>query len=138
MKKSKYYPFPPDMCRCLCDRCIFLGIHVRHKMPHYTKEEQLLKDSETSWAYCSGKRGSKTLYIQKKGGIMADTFRKVYTALTDAQKAEMEAIKTKAEELETLLNASLQREPRLMALAKTHLENAIMWAIKAVTTSEQK
>lgn len=65
-----------------------------------------------------------------------DTFRKEYTPLTDGQKAEMEAIKTKAEELEALFNNSIPREPRLMAVAKTNLEQAVMWAVKAVTTKQ--
>lgn len=65
-----------------------------------------------------------------------DTFRKNYTPLDDQQKAEMLAIKQKAEELEALFIKSMQREPRLMALAKTHLENSVMWAVKAVTTEQ--
>lgn len=63
-----------------------------------------------------------------------DTFRKEYTPLTETQKAEMQAIKEKAEELESLFGVSTHREPRLMAIARTNLEQAIMWAIKAVTT----
>jgi len=66
-----------------------------------------------------------------------DTFRKIFAPLTDAQKAEMDAIKTKAEELEALFNASAQREPRLMAVAKTQLEISVMCAVKAVTTAEK-
>jgi hypothetical protein len=67
---------------------------------------------------------------------MADTFRKEYAALSDQQKTEMQAIKEKAEELEALFIKSMQREPRLMSLAKTHLENSVLWAVKAVTTAE--
>lgn len=67
---------------------------------------------------------------------MADTFRKEYSPLTEEQKAEMLAIKEKAEELEALFIKSMQREPRLMAVAKTHLEDSVMWAVKAVTTKE--
>lgn len=68
---------------------------------------------------------------------MSDTFRKNFTPLNEQQKAEMLAIKEKAEELEELFNKSIQREPRLMAVAKTNLEQSVMWAVKAVTT-EQK
>ncbi len=68
-------------------------------------------------------------------GKQTDTFRIEYTPLDDQQKAEMLAIKEKAEELEELFNKSIQGEPRLMALGKTHLENAVMWAVKAVTTA---
>lgn len=68
---------------------------------------------------------------------MPDTFRQIYTPLNEQQKDEMQAIKEKAQELEDLYTKSMQREPRLMAVAKTNLEQSVMWAIKAVTT-EQK
>jgi len=68
---------------------------------------------------------------------MGDTFRKLYTPLSEEQKAEMQAIKNKAEELEELFNKSMSREPRLMAIAKTNLEQGVMWAVKAVTTKEK-
>lgn len=68
---------------------------------------------------------------------MSDTFRKNFAPLSDQQKAEMQAIKEKAEELEELFNKSVQREPRLMAVAKTNLETSVMWAVKAVTTEEK-
>lgn len=67
---------------------------------------------------------------------MADTFRKEYAPLSDAQKAEMLEIKNKAEELEALFLKSKAREPRLMAIAQTQLELSIMAAVKAVTTKE--
>lgn len=66
-----------------------------------------------------------------------DTFRKVYTPIDDQQKAEVQAIKEKAEELEELFGKSMQREPRLMAVAKTNLEQSVMWAVKAVTTENK-
>lgn len=72
---------------------------------------------------------------------MADTFRKVYTDLTDTQKDAVAAIKDAAEKVETEFNNAVSREKRndasrLIAIAHTHLENAIMWAVKAVTTSQ--
>ena len=73
----------------------------------------------------------------KRGGDIMDTFRKEYIPLDEQQKAEMLAIKEKAEELEVLFLKSIQREPRLMAMAKSLLELSIMCAVKAVTT-EQK
>lgn len=73
---------------------------------------------------------------------MADTFRKVYTDLTDTQKDAVAAIKEAAEKVETEFNNAVSREKRndasrLIAIAHTHLENAIMWAVKAVTTSQE-
>jgi hypothetical protein len=65
-----------------------------------------------------------------------DTFRKVYAPLSDEQKAEMEAIKTKAEELEVLFNKAVGRNPRLIAMAKSELEICILLGVKAVTTAE--
>jgi hypothetical protein len=65
-----------------------------------------------------------------------DTFRRVYTSLTDGQKAEMETIKVKAEELEALFNRALPRNPRLIAMAKSELEISVLLGVKAVTTAE--
>lgn len=65
---------------------------------------------------------------------MSDTYRKEYRPLTDLEKTSMEKIKAKAEELETLFdevnNPNIGRE---IALAKTKLEETIMWAIKGLT-----
>ena len=65
---------------------------------------------------------------------MSDTYRKAYRPLTDLEKESMEKIKVKAEELETLFdeinNPNIGRE---IALAKTKLEETIMWAIKGLT-----
>lgn len=68
-----------------------------------------------------------------------DTFRKVYTPLTDQQKAQIQAIKEKAEELELLLDNCIPAtersdQGRCMNVARTNLETTIMWAVKAVTT----
>lgn len=58
-------------------------------------------------------------------------FRKAYRELSDEEKAIVAEIKTKAEELEALLN----RLPgsRYVSLAITSLEQAVMWAVKHVT-----
>ena len=70
---------------------------------------------------------------------MSDTFRKEYKPLSEEQKTQMAEIKDKAEELEELLNGVLDPEERserarCVAVAKTNLETAIMWAVKGVTT----
>lgn len=67
---------------------------------------------------------------------MSDTFRKVYTSLSDDQKAEMLAIKEKAEELEVLYEKAVGRNPRLIAMAKSQLEISVLLGVKAVTTEE--
>lgn len=68
---------------------------------------------------------------------MTDTFRKEYKALSDIQKASVLFIKEIAESLENQLdeisNSGIAIDNRCMALAKTNLEQAIMWAIKAIT-----
>ena len=66
-----------------------------------------------------------------------DTFRKEYAPLSDEQKADMLAIKLKADELEALFDKARKYNPRLIAIAMTDLEKTILVAIKAVTT-EQK
>ncbi len=70
---------------------------------------------------------------------MEDTFRKNYTTLTEKQKTEMLAVKTKAEELLVVMNAAIPAEERsersrCMATGRTYLETAIMWAVKGITT----
>lgn len=74
---------------------------------------------------------------------MPDTFRKEYTPLTDEQKAQMGAIKDKAQELLDLFNAAVppgeqSERSRCMALGRTNLEQAIMWAVKGVTTFDAR
>ena len=68
-----------------------------------------------------------------------DTFRKVYTPLSDEQKFQMAEIKDAAENLEALLKGALKpnersERARCIAVAMTNLETAVMWAIKGVTT----
>lgn len=68
---------------------------------------------------------------------MTDVFRKEYKQLTDDQKIEIELIKNKADELlhefNMCTNMQLNPDPRMIALAKTNLEQAVMWAVKAIT-----
>lgn len=72
---------------------------------------------------------------------MNDTFRKEYTPLTEEQKTQMAAIKDKAQELLDLFNSVLSTpeersdRSRCMAVARTNLEQTIMWAVKGVTSA---
>ena len=73
---------------------------------------------------------------------MVDTFRKVYVPLSDEQKAQVESIKVKAEELESLFNSIVPSDERsersrCMAIARTNLETSIMYAVKGATTSKE-
>lgn len=68
---------------------------------------------------------------------MTDTFRKEYRPLSEQQKELIELIKDRAESLLSAFNEYVNFEiavdARQMALAKTNLEQAIMWAVKAIT-----
>lgn len=66
---------------------------------------------------------------------MSDVFRKEYKPLSDDQKAYMDLFKIKAAELMHEFECSnfLKPDPRYMALAKTALEESVMWAVKAIT-----
>jgi hypothetical protein len=59
-------------------------------------------------------------------------FRPRYRALTDAEKALHDAIKSKAVELETLFERV--KPGRYRALSLTALEEAVMWNIKELTS----
>lgn len=66
-----------------------------------------------------------------------NVFRKQYRPLSDAEKAYLEALKDKAQELYDLIETGnpTQSVPqsREKSLAKTNLEQAVMWAVKDVT-----
>lgn len=71
-------------------------------------------------------------------------FRPRYRALSDAEKELHDAIKTKADELSELFNRASEFDPtphsnpiklRYRALSFTALEEAVMWNVKALTTS---
>lgn len=67
---------------------------------------------------------------------MTDTFRKVYKELSPEAKDDIFVFKTLAENLlREFQEVELREETdkRCMALAKTNLEQAIMWAVKAIT-----
>ena len=63
---------------------------------------------------------------------MSDVFRKEYKPLDESQKMRIEQIKNEAEKLYDSFDWALG-DKRMLALAKTNLEQAVMWAIKGVT-----
>ena len=72
----------------------------------------------------------------------SDTFRKVYAPLSDTQKAQVEAIKNQAADLLAEMNLAVpmterSERSRCMAIARTNLEQAVMWAVKGVTTAQE-
>jgi len=73
---------------------------------------------------------------------MEDIFRKTYTPLDDEQKAQMVEVKELAEVLLNKMNSIVDpaqersERARCMAIARTHLETAVMFAVKAVTTQK--
>lgn len=67
-----------------------------------------------------------------------DTFRKEYKPLSDNQKTHMEIIKNTAALLEQAFDNAVDpnersEKSRCMAIARTNLEQAVMWAVKGVT-----
>lgn len=71
-----------------------------------------------------------------------DTFRKEYTPLSEKQKADMGNIKGEAVVLLDAMNKAVDpsersEASRCMAIARTNLEQAIMWAVKGVTYGEK-
>lgn len=64
---------------------------------------------------------------------MSDTFVRAYTPLNDVQKRDMDYVKAKAEDLLNAVQSASYADPRMTALAKTNLEQAVMWAVKGIT-----
>lgn len=60
---------------------------------------------------------------------MTDTFKKVYTVMPDEIKETILKMKSKAEELKEFFDKVNNRE---MWIAQTNLEQALMWATKAL------
>ena len=68
---------------------------------------------------------------------MTDVFRKEYKPLSEDTKEHIAFMKEKADnllhEFNMCTNLELNPDGRAMALAKTKLEESIMWAVKAIT-----
>lgn len=62
--------------------------------------------------------------------VVADVFRSGYRALSGEEIELMNSIKAKASELHALMELKPGRE---MSVAKTNLEQSVMWAVKGIT-----
>ena len=61
-------------------------------------------------------------------------FRKAYRELTAAEKGAIDAFKTLAEDMDGFIDEPEDgADPRYMALARTALEESVMWFTKGVT-----
>lgn len=61
-------------------------------------------------------------------------FQKQYRQLSEAEKEHVERIKTIAEHLYAELQPGVETlGPRELALARTKLEECVMWAVKGIT-----
>jgi len=60
-------------------------------------------------------------------------FRKVYRELSLQEKALINSIKATAEHLDSLYEQLLTAQGRYVAVARTHLETSVMYAVKAGT-----
>lgn len=63
--------------------------------------------------------------------IVNNVMRHNYRVLSDAEKAQMQAVKDKGLDLHTLIESMGQS--RELSLAKTKTEEAVMWAVKHLT-----
>lgn len=66
---------------------------------------------------------------------MSDTFRKVYKQLHESNSALIVELKTAFEVVESIL---LKVKSREISLALTNLEQASMWATKAIVLEDEK
>ena len=66
---------------------------------------------------------------------MTDVFRSQYRELTDLEKATLFEMKSRADLLWNMFDLASKTgaDGRMIALAKTNLEQSVMWAVKAVT-----
>ena len=66
---------------------------------------------------------------------MSDTFRKEYRPLSVNGQSLIQKIKMQAEDVEHYMRTVQNRE---MSLAITNLEQAIMWATKAIVLADER
>jgi hypothetical protein len=65
--------------------------------------------------------------------MSTDTFRKVYTEVSQANKDQIAIVKDFAQQLES--SFACIPASREMSIARTKLEESVMWAVKALTAS---
>lgn len=63
---------------------------------------------------------------------MTDVMRQKYRKLTEPEQYNVREIKRIAAELFDLIEIT-GPDPRAKAIAKTHVEDAVMWAVKGIT-----
>lgn len=64
--------------------------------------------------------------------VVNNTMRHAYRVLSDAEKASMSAVKDKGREFHAMVEGlGASRE---LSIAKTKIEEAVMWAVKHITT----
>ncbi len=63
--------------------------------------------------------------------VVNNVMRHEYRVLSDAEKAQMQAIKDKGRELHDLIKAT--GSSRELSIAATKTEEAVMWAVKHIT-----
>ena len=68
-----------------------------------------------------------------------DPFRREYTPMDPVQKALIQDLKDAAMELyELMMRVDSEYDARCGYIARTHLEEAVMWAVKGVTGKSEK
>ena len=73
-----------------------------------------------------------TLEEQDQKGWEHGVFRPKYRELSDAEKYAVDDVKTLAAELLRVVNGAAH-DSRCACLARTRLEEAVMWAVKSIT-----
>jgi hypothetical protein len=63
--------------------------------------------------------------------------KRVRLSFNPSNNELVDDIKLKSAELIDLCESMKDKDPRLVALAQTHYEDAAMWAVKAATTPEE-
>ena len=65
---------------------------------------------------------------------MTDTFRRGYRELSKEERDNLDSVKDKAEVLFNFINELQEKKNcREYSLAKTKIEEAVMWAVKGLT-----
>lgn len=79
----------------------------------------------------NSKQMTDTVQSTSDDRTVNNAMRHAYRVLTDAEKAQMQAIKDKGLELHQLIDGI--GGSRELSIAKTKTEEAVMWAVKHIT-----